>query len=345
MKYFWLKAIELDIEYKKKEIKDFLAQFDLLLDQDVEECIGLYDGEIMAAVCCRSGKVLKGFAVKEEYRENNLTSLLVSDMLKRLYAAGIYKSFVFTKNKYRAKFESLGYRFLGQGGETILLETGLNGVNEYLSKHKESRSEGTINGCIVMNCNPFTLGHRYLVDRASTLCEKLYIILVQEDKSSFPYMVRKELVLQGTNDLLNVEVIDGGDYTISSATFPGYFIRQENEKIFSEAALDIDLFIRYTAPALGIVKRFAGSEPYDAVTAVYNQVMREKLPQAGIEFIEIERLKAEGRYISASDVRRAIREKKPLLLQKLVPESTLAFLLSTEGKILWEKISNNILSH
>lgn len=345
MKFFQPREIELDIESKKEEIKGFLAQFDLLLEEDVEECIGVYDGEIIAAVCCRSGKVLKGFAVKEEYRENNLTSLLVGEMLKRLYAAGIYKSFVFTKNRYRVKFESLGYRFLGQGGEAVLLETGLNGANEYLSRLKERRSEATINGCIVMNCNPFTLGHRYLISRASCLCEKLYIILVQEDKSVFPYTVRKNLVLHGTKDLSNVEIIDGGDYTISSATFPGYFIRQENERIISEAALDIDLFTKYTAPALRIVKRFAGSEPYDPVTATYNRIMRESLPRAGIEFIEIERMKADDRYISASEVRRVIRENNREYLCKLVPESTLNFLLSTEGKKLWGKISKSNLSH
>ncbi len=338
MMFLKLMDIRLDVKTQREMLKGFLAEFGLLLDEDVEESIGLYDGKELVAVCCRSGKVLKGFAVRNSYREHNLTSSLVSEMIRRLFDKRIYKSFVFTRQKYKEKFESLGYRFIGQGGSAVLLETGLNGVDEYIARLKEQRSEGTVNGSIIMNCNPFTLGHRYLIKQAKSMCEVLFIIIVEEDSSLFPFSVRKQLIIEGIKDIPDIKVVDGGDYTISSATFPGYFFKKENDRIYSEAALDVNLFIKYTAPALNISKRFAGSEPFDYVTSVYNNVMRENLVKSGIEFIEIERLKSDDRYISATEVRKKICAGDFNSLHKLVPESTLNFIMSPEGEKISEKI-------
>ncbi len=40
---------------------------------------------------------------------------------------------------------------------------------DLLRQYKQGDAESNI-GCIVMNCNPFTLGHRYLIEYAS-FCE------------------------------------------------------------------------------------------------------------------------------------------------------------------------------
>ncbi|MDK2879789.1 MAG: [citrate (pro-3S)-lyase] ligase [Thermoanaerobacteraceae bacterium] len=340
-----LKEIDISSFQEKEKLRKFLEGFDLTLDEDIEESVGIFDGDVMVATCSLSGKVLKGFAVRDDYRGLNLTSTLVSEMIRRLSLKGIYKSFIFTKPENRNIFESVGYKFLASGGKVILLEHGINGIDHYIKKLEEYKSETTLNGCIVMNCNPFTLGHRYLIERAVRMCDRLYIFIVQEDRSLFPFDIRKKLIEKGTSDIENVVIIDGADYIISSATFPGYFIRKQNDRIYSEAALDIDLFTKYIAPVLNIKKRFAGSEPYDPVTSIYNRMMSEKLPQHGIEFIEVPRLEVDGKAVSASRVRDEIRKGDFANLKRLLPETTLEFLSSDEGRKVVERIKNSTSPH
>lgn len=337
--------MDLSIGSDRERLIKFLEEHGLSLDEDVEESIALFDGDEMVATCSRSGKVLKSFAVREDYRGRNLTSLLVGEMIRRLYARGIYKSFIFTKMDNVAIFESLGYKHIASGGRVALLEHGLDGIESYVSNLKRFKRETSDNGSVVVNCNPFTLGHRYLIERASSLCETLYIFVVQEDRSLFPFKARRKLIEMGTKDLENVVIIDGGDYIVSSATFPGYFIRKQNERIESEAELDVDIFSKYIAPALDIKRRFVGSEPYDPVTSTYNRVMSRKLPERGIEFIEIPRLEVNGRAVSASLVRDRIRKGDLEGLRELLPKTTLDFLMSEEAREIIERIKKSSSPH
>ncbi len=47
-----------------------------------------------------------------------------------------------------------------------------------------------------MNANPFTNGHRYLIQQAAAQCDWLHLFLVKEDSSRFPYEDRLDLVLK-----------------------------------------------------------------------------------------------------------------------------------------------------
>ncbi|MGI6575198.1 MAG: [citrate (pro-3S)-lyase] ligase [bacterium] len=335
-----LREIELSFPKDKKLLTDFLAQFDLSFPEDVDESIGYFAGDQLVATCSLSGKVLKGFAISEQYQGSNLTASLVTEMVKRLSRRGIFKSFVFTKKENREIFTAVGYNYLAAGGNVVLLENGLDTVADYQKQLRKYESNNTINGCIIMNCNPFTRGHRYLIENAAKQCEILYIFVVQEDQSVFPFAVRKRLVEEGTGDIDNVIVLAGGDYIISAATFPGYFIKRKDEMTKSQALLDIDIFTKYIAPVLKISKRFVGNEPYDQLTAVYNQVMAEVLPAKNIDFIEIPRFEVNDRPVSASRVRELLKQE-PVnreALTKLVPPTTLDFLTGPEGTAIIRKI-------
>lgn len=186
-------------------------------------------------------------------------------------------------------------------------------------------------GAIVMNCNPFTLGHRYLIETASKHCLKLYIFVVEEDKSVFKFNDRIELVRKGTADLENVMVLPSGKFMISSVTFKDYFNKSEIQDKQINPSMDIEIFAKYIAPALGITVRFAGEEPLDMVTKQYNDTMRRILPQHNIEFFEIPRKESGDNVISASRVRRLLDDKNFEAISKLVPETTLNFLKSKYG--------------
>ncbi|MDY3620561.1 MAG: triphosphoribosyl-dephospho-CoA synthase [Prevotella sp.] len=179
-------------------------------------------------------------------------------------------------------------------------------------------------GCIVMNCNPFTLGHRYLIEQAAKQVERLYVMVVKEDCSIFAYTERKAMVEQGVADIENVSVIDGSDYAISRATFPTYFMKRLDDAADTQMLLDLDLFRRHIAPALGATVRFVGTEPTDQLTRRYNQLMHEALKDVR----EINRLEKDGNAVSASRVRKAMEEGDMNTIRQLVPPTTLPYIIA-----------------
>ncbi|MDR0454215.1 MAG: adenylyltransferase/cytidyltransferase family protein [Deferribacteraceae bacterium] len=184
-------------------------------------------------------------------------------------------------------------------------------------------------GAVVMNCNPFTNGHRYLIEQASQRVDFLYLFILEEDKSFFPFKERYALVCNGVHDLKNVKVLPGGKFIISSLTFPGYFTKEEvhNKKdSSSDISVDLNLFGSHIAPALGISVRFAGSEPFCTVTKQYNEAMRNLLPVYGIKFVEIERVRHDGGFISATNVRELIKSRDRNKIKELVPEVTYKYI-------------------
>ncbi len=183
-------------------------------------------------------------------------------------------------------------------------------------------------GAIVMNCNPFTNGHRYLIETAVEQVDYLYIFVVEEDKSQFPFKDRIELVRESTKDIDNVCVLPSGQFMISSMTFPEYFLKETNKDIAIDSSKDLDIFGGYISKELNITKRFAGEEPNDPITRQYNMNMRDILPMYGIEFIEIPRIKAGDQVVSATTVRKCLDEKDFAKIERLVPKSTYEYLLS-----------------
>ena len=179
-------------------------------------------------------------------------------------------------------------------------------------------------GVVVMNCNPFTLGHRYLIEQAAKQVERLYVMVVKEDCSLFAYTERKAMVEQGVADIENVTVIDGSDYAISRATFPTYFLKRLDDAADTQMQLDLDLFRRHIAPALGATVRFVGTEPTDQLTRRYNQLMHEALKDVR----EIDRLAKDGNAVSASRVRKAMEQGDMNTIRQLVPPTTLPYIIA-----------------
>lgn len=179
-------------------------------------------------------------------------------------------------------------------------------------------------GVVVMNCNPFTLGHRYLIEQAAKQVERLYVMVVREDCSLFAYTERKAMVERGVADIENVNVIDGSDYAISRATFPTYFLKRLDDAADTQMLLDLDLFRRHIAPALGATVRFVGTEPTDQLTRRYNQLMHEALKDVR----ETARLEKDGNAVSASRVRKAMEEGDMNTIRQLVPPTTLPYIIA-----------------
>lgn len=189
--------------------------------------------------------------------------------------------------------------------------------------HDFAKMHSNVNGSIVMNCNPFTLGHRYLIEQALKTVDHLIIFVVEEDKSIFTFKERFAMVKEGTRDLKNVTVVPSGDFILSQTTFPEYFLKIEDEDIIHNVEYDITLFAEQIAPKLNITYRFVGEELGDKVTNEYNKAMKRILPEHGIHIVEIPRAKTENDIvISASVVREKLLNGENEDINRLIPKST-----------------------
>ena len=212
----------------------------------------------------------------------------------------------------------------------VLLENSKDRLNNYGEELRREKKEGKI-GAIVLNANPFTLGHEYLVKYASEHCDWLHVFLVKEDISYFSFKDRFKIVQESIKDIKNVILHEGSDYIISRATFPCYFIK--DRKLVNNCFMELDLkiFRRYIAPALGVRYRFIGDEPNCIVTRKYNEAMfqwleKEEMDVPPIKVIKIERKEIDGDFISASKVRKLLSKEDFDTIEKYVPKPTFDFL-------------------
>ena len=191
----------------------------------------------------------------------------------------------------------------------------------FVSQLKQISQDHPANaGAIVMNCNPFTYGHRYLIETALNMTDHLYILVVEEDLSEFSFAERFQMVKEGVADLSRVTVLPSGKFVISSVTFPKYFTKEEVGVTNFDASKDLTFFATKVAPALKVTKRFVGEEPLDPITNEYNKQMKKLLVDLGIEVLEIPRLQIDEKTVNATQVRKWIKENEWNLLKQFVPE-------------------------
>ncbi len=379
----------------RNKVEGFLRANGLRMETlDVYYTLQNTDGDILAGAGL-AGDVIKCVAVAAEARSEGLVAPLVSHILSQ-HGAGNLK--VFTKPENEAVFASLGFHVIARAPLAILMENG-RGLEEYLASFPALTGDQTT-GVVVMNANPFTLGHLYLLQQAAAQVDRLVVIPVKEDLSQFPYTERLAMIkaavctvseenyflcsssknqfssenktpgcsssknqfssedtsqinsplrqkigfsqsLAKNNFLTSkVLVLEGSDYQISAATFPTYFLKDLSEAAETQMRLDLDLFARHIAPALGATVRFVGSEPLDPLTSRYNALMRELLP---IKVVEIPRLETPdqvggdgttscpaptGHPVSASAVRAALEEGSYARAAALCPETTRPYLMA-----------------
>ena len=300
------------------------------------------DGDEILAGGGLDGNVIKCVAVSETARSEGLMNILVSRLIALAREDGRESVKAFTKPENAGIFKSLGFSLLASAPKAVLMENGRGGLPEY-EMYLASLARPGRNGAIVMNANPFTKGHRYLIEQAASQVDNLYVIVVKEDRSRFPYAERKAMIEAGCAGLDYVIVCEGSDYAISAATFPTYFLKRLDDATDTQIALDLDLFVNHIAKPLGVTVRFAGSEPEDALTHRYNELMAEILPnkpnlepnspvtepvEATTLFVEIPRLEQNGKPISATSLRRALDKGNLKKAMEYIPETSVPYLVA-----------------
>lgn len=342
-KNYEITKVQLPSERNAQE--KFLAEHDLRLEPDLEYSILVKDGENVVGTGSVSGEIFKCIAIDSSLRGEGLLGKIITNLIDFQHERGIYHNFVYTTPESGFYFRELGFSEIASTSEVALLEIGKPDIEEWLNSIKDQLpeiGETEVVGAIVVNCNPFSLGHRYLIETAAKDCDHLILFVVEEDRSFFPFEHRFDIVSEGVKDLENVLVFPSGKYIISNAVFPSYFIKDEDRDIVKiQTRLDITIFGARIATALGIKKRYVGTEPYCKTTEAYNIAMKSILNQHGVELIEIQRKSRDESIISASHIRKGIREDNWELVRKMTPDVTWDYLHSEKAKPILENIRNS----
>lgn len=321
---------------RRQKINDFLQSVDLEMSDDVEIFVIAKDDDRIVACGGLSGRVLKNIALDERMRGEGLALSLMSELLKVAFREGRHDLFLFTKPDYQEVFESCGFKYIEEANHHVILMENSYNIDLYKKRLRKYKHSGGVVGSIVMNANPFTLGHRYLVEQACANSDWVHLFVVKEDASFFTFKDRYRLIRDGLEDLENLTIHEGSDYIISKATFPTYFIKDKRQIDSLYTELDLNIFRNHLAPQLGITHRYVGVEPLCDVTNEYNQQMKKLLVRPSefppIEVVELGRIEYGGEPISASRVRKLMHENRLEEIFPLVPPTTYALIAKMMSK-------------
>lgn len=315
-----------------EKVERFLARYQLTLEANLEEIYVVQAEEEIIATGCIQGKILKNICIDQQEQGSNLIHRVMSFLTSRAFQLGRTHLFIYTKPEASSSFEKFGFKTITTTQDVAFMENE-DGFTHYLDQLASQKQPGQ-GAAVVVNCNPFTLGHQYLIETATKAHDWLYIFVVSEDASTIPARIRYQLIEAGTQHLKNVSLLETADYMVSKATFPSYFIKDDARRIKAQTEIDARIFCEHIAPLLNITTRYIGTEPYNPTTGGYNATLKRILPAYGIGVIELERLMQSGTAVSASAVRRFLKNRNYTALRAIVPDTTYDYFMSQEGQRL-----------
>lgn len=318
------------LPHEKQQAYQLLLEQGLTIDAEVTDTLAVFHDETLIGTGSLYHHVIKMIAVKDEYQGEGVTGLLLAHLIDILKLKGVKKYFLYTKPENQKFFLDYNFSLVYATDEIVMLENKDYTIKEHLIdiKSKLQWIRGSV-ASIVMNCNPVTLGHMYLIETVANRHENVLIFLVEEDLSIVPFHIRLDLLKKSTKHLKNVQIIPSTPYIISKATFPTYFIKSLDDASRLYMMLDIHIFMQYFIPIFNIDFRYVGNEPLDPMTNAYNQTMQSILKE---KLIIIDRKTYNNDVISASLVRKLAREKSFDQLKLYVPKATYQFLTSKKGQ-------------
>ena len=346
-------SLDLKSPFDVKLVSEFLSNlgFDYITE-DVDYSMILYNlNDELIGTGSYKGRVLKYVAVAPKFREGAAFAQIVTHLIDIVIQKHNH-IFVYTKPANLVVFKGLGFTEIATAEPLFsVLEFGYENIKnyqDYLRSIKRDVHVGNI-AAIVVNCNPFTMGHKYLIEKACRENRVVYLFVVEENRSSFSFSTRWRLLKEELGYIDNLVMVKGGDYVVSGTIFPAYFLKKEKKSDIAacQAELDVIAFMRYIVPILNINRRYVGTEMYSPITLAYNKAMIKHLPPNGVELIVIPRITcgAKDNYISAYKVRQAIREDKLDTVIDFLPGSTRRYLLSEDSAHVRAKIKSKVTRH
>lgn len=329
------------IQSDKERWNKLLIQEGIKAEETIDETFGLFDNGRLLATASRYQNVIKCVAVDQHVQGGAYFNQIISHLMNRNTDFGYFKHYVYTTPDSKQAFEFLGFKEIEHvDHKLVFMENAISGFDLFLEKLKSHRVDQENISAIVMNANPFTLGHQYLVERASAETDHVFVFVLSEEMSVFTAEIRKRLVKAGVDHLTNVTVLSTDNYMVSNATFPSYFLKETDDTTSIQARLDARLFANHIAPVLNISTRYVGNEPHSQATNIYNDALKQEF-KSKLDLQVIERKENKIDVISATKVRELLVEDDLETIRYFVPETTSQFLKSEEGKAIIKKLKDS----
>ena len=305
------------------KLKSFLLACHLEYDAGIRFTALMMEDDEIIATGSLDGNTIKCVAVSPACQGEDLTAKILTVLYQEAARQRLDHLMLYTKPHNQYLFAGLGFHPVIRTPDVLLMENKRSGLTDYLTTLEKPTDDAAPVGCIIANANPFTLGHRYLVEQAAAECAWVHLFILSEDRGMFSPAKRLQMAREACADLPNVLVHPSGPYMVSSATFPSYFLKDQAQAPAVHCELDIRLFGERIAPTLHITRRYVGTEPLCPVTSQYNARMKALLPEYGVDVIEVDRLEAANAPISASRVRALVQAADCDALAPLLPATTL----------------------
>lgn len=330
---FTIKEVLLKEDSIKRD--QFLKKHHMDCDQDVTHSILVYDQDTLVGTASIAKNVMKCFLVTPSYQHQNITTLMFNHLVGHLEMQGIHHYFVYTDADKDKIFEDLHMKLIVKTMNTALLEGGKTIDHVLTQLKKDYEIDDGPKAAIIMNANPMTLGHLYLVETAAKEANHVLVFVVSEDVSKFPFEDRFDIIQKATAHLPNVTVLPTLDYLVSKITFPKYFLKEDQLIQDEQTLVDVLVYKEYFVPIFNIERRYLGEEPYSYNTNKYNHVLKDYLNQ----HVKIIKRKEQFNHpISASFVRKLIRANKIDKIKDYVPRASYEYLMSDRGQKVIKRI-------
>ena len=182
--------------------KRAMAQMDALLaregierDRNLTYSAAIYDDDgQMIATGSLFENTLRCLAVDGAHRGEGLMAVIVAHLVQAQIERGHTHLFLYTKVDSAKFFAPLGFTEIARvDGRLVFMENRRDGFSRYLKSLAPYAGERP-SAALVMNANPFTLGHEALVARAAKENERVVLFVLSEDRSLVPYSDRMAMV-------------------------------------------------------------------------------------------------------------------------------------------------------
>ena len=318
--------------------KAFLEAHHLTYEEDIDYAVMVYEEDVLVGTASLARNVMKCFLVDPAFTGHAIATKMYDHLLDVLHERKMDHYFVYTMPHNEEIFVQLGMHVLVRTMNTVLLEGGKH-IDTILQDMKETyQLDQGPKHAVIINGNPMTNGHLYLIEQARIDAEVLLVFVVSEDASSFPFEDRFSIIKEATKDMDNVVVLPTMNYLVSKITFPKYFLKEDQLINDEQTLIDVLIYKEYFVKAFHIKKRFLGEEPFSYNTNKYNQVLKQYL---GSHIEIIKRKEIDQTIVSASKVRQWLKANKLSKVEKFVPKATYDFLQSQKG----QTIINHLIEH
>ena len=156
--------------FANSQIEKLLQEEGIRRDPNLDYTCGMYDEDMnIIATGSLFGNTLRCMAVSHLHQGEGLMNEIVTHLIEIQFERGNTHLFLYTKCDTAKFFGNLGFSEIARvSDQLVFMENKRTGFSDYLKKLQNSCPENAQNiAALVMNANPFTNGHLYLVKKAA----------------------------------------------------------------------------------------------------------------------------------------------------------------------------------